>query len=53
MSANNQQGIEVSRRDDLEALLYMAVYMFKRNLPWKSYNPDADNIIEKHRLIGK
>ena len=40
MSANNQLNRELGRRDDLEALLYMAVYMFKQELPWESIAVD-------------
>ena len=47
MSISNQDGCEVSRRDDLEALMYMAVYIFKHELPWDVVK-DPD-IVERGR----
>lgn len=35
-SANNDLGLELSRRDDLEALFYTMVFLYKGNLPWFS-----------------
>ena len=35
-SINQFLGVEISRRDDIEALGYILVYFFKGNLPWNN-----------------
>ena len=46
-------GIEQSRRDDLEGMLYTLIYLYKGNLPWqdinnyKNKNEINDKILEK------
>jgi hypothetical protein len=34
-SLNTHQGLEQSRRDDIEAIVYIVTYMVKK-LPWES-----------------
>lgn len=44
-------GEELSRKDDLESLFYMFVYLVKGSLPWQGIN--APQREDKYRLIGK
>lgn len=50
VSINNHLGIEQSRRDDLEAIGYMLIYLFKGRLPWM--NVKADTITQRYQIIG-
>lgn len=50
MSINNHLGREISRRDDMEALLYMAVYLRNGQLPWRDLQGGP---LEKNRQTGE
>lgn len=49
ISVNNHLGRELSRRDDLEALGYMIIYLCKGELPWQGV--DATTVGEKYQKI--
>ena len=49
VSVNTQLGIEQSRRDDIEAFLYIVIYMIKGNLPWLQHK--SGNHKEKYDKI--
>ncbi|CAG2165726.1 unnamed protein product [Oppiella nova] len=51
MSINNHNGVQQSRRDDMEALGYMWVFLLKGQLPWMGVS--ADTIRQKYKLIGE
>ncbi|OQS06847.1 casein kinase I [Thraustotheca clavata] len=42
LSLNCHKGSTPSRRDDIEALLYVLLYLIKGNLPWQGAASDAD-----------
>ncbi|CAG2110394.1 unnamed protein product [Medioppia subpectinata] len=51
MSRNNHAGIEQSRRDDMEAVGYMLVYLARGELPWQGVK--ADTLRAKYKKIGE
>lgn len=50
-SINSHKGIEQSRRDDLEALGYVLIYLSKGELPWQNLNLEKRE--EKFEMIKK
>lgn len=50
-SVNNHAGVEQSRRDDLESLAYILLYLLKGKLPWQGIK--AKNKRLRYGLIGE
>lgn len=48
-SINVQKGIEQSRRDDLESLIYLLIYLIRGTLPWQGLKAAEDS--DKSRLV--
>lgn len=52
VSINTHKGQEQSRRDDLESLAYVLIYLFKGRLPWQVAELKAlSNKQDKYELI--
>lgn len=51
MSLNCHNGIQQSRRDDLESIGYVFVYMLNGKLPWQGI--DAADTKERNRLVAE
>ncbi|CAD8139848.1 unnamed protein product [Paramecium octaurelia] len=50
-SISAHKGYELSRRDDLESLGYVFIYLLRGNLPWQNVVSQSDK--EKTKLVGK
>jgi len=53
LSINGNKGYEQSRRDDLESLGYMIIFLVTGNLPWIDGENIDINIVKKYLLIYK
>lgn len=48
-SINAHNGQDLSRRDDIESLIYTLIYLCTGSLPWKNIN--IKNKKERHQII--
>ena len=49
LSLNAHMGIQQSRRDDIESLMYILIYLIKTSLPWQNLKANKKN--EKYDKI--
>ncbi|CAD8152447.1 unnamed protein product [Paramecium pentaurelia] len=50
-SIGAHRGFELSRKDDLESIGYMIIYMYKGTLPWQTYHNVAEK--DKTKMVGQ
>ena len=53
ISINAMRGIEQSRRDDMESLGYMLIYLLRGFLPWKEFENKSDKLKKIYYLKKK
>jgi len=51
MSVNSHHGLTASRRDDLESLGYIMMFLYHGTLPWQNQKSVADVISIKQKLV--
>ena len=52
MSVNSHNCIELSRRDDLETIGYMLLYLYNGSLPWNNESDDTKILLMKQNILN-